>query len=114
MSCGTCSEKTKAGASAAIGSPVATGAAAVRNARADEQPKAVESPTGKFYCQRCGKTVDGSEVFLNPFSYDGQTLWLHSPLSCCGIARPLPPGMEPTPLLDAMGALFAAMAGDTD
>ena len=37
MSCGTCSTKTTASASAAIGSPVATGAAA-RNAHADEQP----------------------------------------------------------------------------
>jgi len=48
MSCGTCSEKTKAGAAAATGGPVATGAAA--------QPR---------HCPKCGKFLPKSGQCLN-------------------------------------------------
>ena len=48
MSCGTCGEKTKAGAAAATGGPAATGAAA--------QPR---------HCPKCGKFLPKSGQCLN-------------------------------------------------
>ena len=70
MSCGNCSEKTKAGAASAIGGPVATGAA-VRNAHADKQPNegavvGVSLAGEARHCPQCGAFMDGNDICKNP------------------------------------------------
>ena len=100
MSCGTCSEKTKAGAAAAIGASVATGAA-VRNAHADSQPDegdGTSSGTGEEQpCPQCGAFVSNG-VCLNrecTFAEDGLKTWLAAMKRKRGVVIPYGFGVSP-------------------
>jgi hypothetical protein len=64
MSCGSCSEKTKAGAASATGAPVATGAAMRKQ---PDEGVVGACPAGEAkHCPQCGAFVDGNDICKNP------------------------------------------------